>query len=125
MRTLLILTIVAPNFVLAQNHDPQLSRTVLRASGEATISVRPDQTRLRLAVITTAGSAERAREKNAERTTNVIAHLREFLGQDADIRSISYSVNKSYSSGFLANNTIEARVPDPAISGKVIDVATK
>src|SRR5437870_2522002 len=121
MRTLLIVTAAAGALLAAQEPRP----TIVRATGEAEVSVRPDQTRLRLAVISTAGNAEHARAKNAERTTEVIARLREFLGQDADIRTANFSLNKNYSNGFFANNTIEVRVHDPAITGKVIDVAAK
>jgi uncharacterized protein YggE len=53
---------------------------------------------LRLAVVATAGNAERARAKNAERTTEVIARLRALLGQDANIRTANYSLTQSLQS---------------------------
>jgi uncharacterized protein YggE len=125
MRTLLILTTVATTLLTAQEREPQPRPTIVRATGEAEVSVRPDQTHLRLAVVSTAGNAEHAREKNAERTTALIARLRELLGQDADIRTANYSLTRNYSGGYIADNMIEVRVHDPAITGKVIDVATK
>jgi uncharacterized protein YggE len=125
MRALLILTAVAGTLLPAQEREPQSRPTIIRATGEATASVRPDQTRLRLAVISTAGTADHARAKSAEQTAEVLARLREFLGQDADIRTANYLLNKSYSEGYVAKNTIEIRVLDPATTGKVVDVATK
>lgn len=125
MRTLLFLTAAAGALLAGQEREPQPRLTMVRATGEAEVSVRPDQTRLRLAVASTAGTAEHARAKNAERTTQVIARLREFLGQDADIRTANYSLTKNYSDGYVANNTIDVHVHDPAITGKVIDVMTK
>ncbi len=124
MRTLLIVS-AAGAMLAAQERDPQPRPTIVRATGEATVSVRADQTRLRFAVVSKAGAIESARAKNAERTADVIARLRQFLGQDADIRTANYSLNKNYSDGYVANNTIDVRVHDPAIAGKVIDVATK
>src|SRR5437879_9407887 len=106
MRTLLMIS-AATCALLAQERDPQQRPTMVRATGEAEVSVRADQTRLRMAVTSTAGTAERARAKNAERTTEVIARLREFLGQDADIRTANYSMNKNYSTGYVVNNNIE------------------
>jgi uncharacterized protein YggE len=50
----------------------------------------------------TAGTAEQAREKNAERTTEVIARLREVFGPDAVIRTANYSLNTNYSNGYAA-----------------------
>ena len=125
MRTLLILTAALSALLVAQEREVQPRPTIVRATGDAAVSVRPDQLRLRLAVVSMAGTAEHARTKNADRATEVIARLREFLGHDADIRTANYSLNKNYSDGYVANNTIEVRVHDPAITGKVIDVATK
>jgi len=93
--------------------------------GEATVEVRPDQTRLRIGVVSTAGAAERASAKNAERTSEVIARVREVLGQDADIRTSNYSLTKTFTDGYAANNTLEVRVHDPALMGKVIDASAK
>jgi uncharacterized protein YggE len=93
--------------------------------GEVTVEVRPDQTRLRIGVVSTAGAAERASAKNAERTSEVIARVREVLGQDADIRTSNYSLTKTFTDGYAANNTLAVRVHDAALMGKVIDAATK
>jgi len=78
--------------------EAPLRSTMVRATGEAAVSVRPDAARLRLAVVATAGNAERARAKNAERTTEVIARLRALLGQDANIRTANYSLTQSLQS---------------------------
>jgi len=98
--------------------------TMVRATGEAVVPVVPDRAVVRLALMTTARTAERAREKNAKRTTAMVAKLREVLGQDATIGTANYYLNKNYD-GFVANDTIDVQVGDPANAGKVIDVATK
>jgi uncharacterized protein YggE len=123
MKALLVLPTLCIALLPAQ--DAVSRSTVVRASGEAAVSVRPDETTLHVAVVTTAGTAERASAKNAERATSVIARLRELLGQDANIKTANYTLNKSYADGYVAKNMIEIHVNDPIITGKVIDVATK
>lgn len=112
-------------FVAAQERGPQAPPAVVRATGEAVGSVRADQTALRLSVVSTGRSAERAGAKNAEKTTEVVTRLRDLLGQDASIRTVNYTSNKSRVDGYFANNTIEVHAPDPAMAGKVIDEASK
>lgn len=123
MRLLLFLIVLVSSLLPAQ--ESQSRPTVVRASGEAAVSVRPNQSRLRLSVVSTAASAERARAKNAERATDLISRLRALLGQDANIRTAVYSLTRNYTDAYVANNRIEVQVNDPAIAGKIIDIATK
>ena len=125
MRILLILISVFAALVAAQERGSQAPQAVVRATGEAVVSVRADQTALRLSVVSTGRSAERAGAKNAERTTGVITRLRELLGQDANIRTVDYKSTKSRVDGYVATNIIEVHVPDPAMASTVIDAAAK
>jgi hypothetical protein len=125
MRILLILISALGALVAAQERGPQTPQAIVRATGEAVVSVRADQTALRLSVVSTGRSAERAGAKNAEKTTEVITRLRELLGQDANIRTVDYTSSRNRVDGYVANNTIEVHVPDPAMAGKVIDAAAK
>ncbi|MGD0617447.1 MAG: SIMPL domain-containing protein [Bryobacteraceae bacterium] len=125
MRTLLTLISAFGVLAAAQERGLQTLPAVVRATGEAVVSVRADQTALRLSVVSTGRSAERAGAKNAEKTTDVITRLRELLGQDANIRTVDYSSNKSKVDGYVAVNTIEVHVPDPAMATKAIDAASK
>lgn len=84
-----------------------------------------NHTTLRLAVVSTGRTADRARSKNAERTTALIARLRDLLGQNANIRTVDYTSSKNRLDGYVANNTIVVQVQDPAMAGKVIDVAAR
>jgi uncharacterized protein YggE len=125
MRILLILIPVLGALVSGQERGPQTPQAVVRATGEASVSVRADQADLRLSVVSTGRSAERAGAKNAEKTTEVVTRLRELLGQDANIRTVDYTSNKSRADGYVANNTIEVHLQDPAMAGKVIDAAAR
>jgi uncharacterized protein YggE len=118
MRTLLLL-IAAAGPALAE------SPAVVRATGEASVAVQPDQTRVRLSVVSTAANADRAAARNAARCTELIARAREVVGQAAEIHTANYSMTRGYSGGSVATNTIEIRVPDPALTGRLIDVAAK
>jgi len=89
------------------------------------VSVQPNHALVRLAVISRAGTTEHARASNAERATQVIARVREALGQDADIQTKDYLLTHSETDGYVARNMIEIQVHDPALAGKVIDVATR
>ena len=122
MKRLMVLVMACGTVSMAQ--DSQSRPTVIRATGEGVVSAQPDQARLRFAVVSTAGTAERARSRNADIATKVIAQLRDTLGQDADVRTANYSLNR-YADGYAANSTIEVRVNDPTITGKLIDVAVK
>jgi uncharacterized protein YggE len=108
-------------------------RGVVRAYGEATVSVRPDIAKLSVGVTTQASTANEAAGTNAEQVAAVIAALRNVLGQNADIRTISYSLGPNYQyprdggqptlTGFTANNILEVVIPDLSIIGRVIDTA--
>lgn len=101
------------------------SPAVVRATAEATVSIRPDQTRLRVGVVSSAGSAERASAKNAERTTDVITRVRDILGPTAEIHTANYSLARDTANGYTVTNTVEVQVPEPSATGKLIDAMVK
>ncbi len=109
-------------------------RPIVRATGDATISARPDQARINIGVVAEAQSAEAAGAQNAERSNAVITVLRKLLGQTADIHTVNYSLNPAYKyiqgespiiTGYTANNTVQVRITDLAAIGKAIDAVTK
>lgn len=97
--------------------------SVVRAAGDAVVSVQPDRTLLRFAITTTAATAKRAADRNAVRAESVISSLRDLLGAAGDIRTVSYTVNPKYFDGFIADNRIEVRLHDLSLAGKVLDTA--
>jgi uncharacterized protein YggE len=84
-------------------------------------------------VTTQASTANEAAGRNADQVAAVIAALRNVLGQNADIRTISYTLGPNYQypqgggqptiTGFTANNVLEAVMTDLSIIGRVIDTA--
>ena len=111
-----------------------ICRPGVRASGEAVVSVPADQARLNVGVVTQAATAEEAGAQNAEHTTAVIGALRAILGKDADIHTTSYTLNPVYHSGdgsapmivgYGANNTLQVRIDDLTLVGRVLDSVTQ
>ncbi|MBC7924695.1 MAG: SIMPL domain-containing protein [Bryobacteraceae bacterium] len=108
-------------------------RGYIAAYGEASISIRPDQARVNVGVLTQAPTATDAAAKNADQVASVIASLRSVLGAGADIRTINYSLGPTYQyasgggqpmlTGFQANNVVQATIGDTTIIGRVIDAA--
>ena len=118
---------------------PLLAQTTARRGyiagfGEATVSVRPDLAKVNLGVLTQAPSANEAATKNADQTSALITALRAVLGANADVRTVSYSVNPTYTypaggqatlTGFQASNMVQATMTDLGVIGRVIDVGVQ
>ncbi len=102
----------------------------VRAVGQATIAVTPDQAKVDFSVTTQSTTAQSAASSNATLTSAVIAALQSVLGMNAGIRTIGYSLTALYSypqnqpavlTGYSATNTVEATVTDLSSVGRVID----
>lgn len=107
-------------------------RPLVRASGEGIISIRPDQVKVNVGVTNQAQTAQEAADQNASLTSAVLGALRGLLGNNADIRTLGYSLNPVYSNtptpsraiiGYMANNTVQVTLTDLSQAGRVIDTA--
>ncbi len=106
-------------------------RPFVRAYGEASISVQPDQAKVQFGVVTQAPTAQTAANQNATQVTALLAALRSLLGPSAEIKTLSYSLSPIYNypreggqptlTGYTATNIVGVTVPDTTIVGKVID----
>jgi uncharacterized protein YggE len=123
-------TVLAVAALLPAQTNVTPLRGVIRAVGEGRITVRPDVARISFGVVTRAATANEAANANAERSTAMIAKLKELLGPNAEIRTTSYSVSPTYQhapgqepaiTGFVATNQVEATVSDLSLIGRVID----
>jgi uncharacterized protein len=105
----------------------------IRTTGEATLTVKPDQARLDISVVTQAEHAQPAAAENAEKLEAVLVELRKLLGPEADIKTINYVLNPSYRypkqggtptiTGYTATNTVQVKTNDLSQVGKIIDTA--
>lgn len=133
LRSLLVL-IAALQTALPAQERFEAAQTV-SAQGDAVINVRPDQARIQIGVVTQATNAQAAGAQNAKQTSDVLAELKKLLPGSADIRTVNYSIYPNYTqpkegrspviSGYNANNTVEVRIDDLSLVGKVIDAATQ
>ncbi len=117
----------------AQEQVGGAPRPSVRATAEAVVTARPDQAQIDIGVLTQSATARAAADDNARKSDAVIAALRKLLGQDADIKTISYSLNPSYTypkeggqpkiSGYTASNVIQVKTSDLKQVGAIIDTA--
>ena len=105
----------------------------ITATGEASISVTPDQAFVAVGVATQAATAQDASQQNATQAGAVISALQSLLGSSASIKTISYSVSPVYNNppagqspsiaGYLVTNIVQVTLTDLTQVGKVIDTS--
>ena len=131
-RTCLLLSAFTLFGLTAHAQAPQApTRPFVVAFGDATVSTQPDEARVQFSVVTQAATAQGASTQNANQVTAVLAALRSVLGPNADLKTLSYSLNPNYSTprdgtqpviiGYTASNTVEVRMSDLSLIGRVID----
>jgi uncharacterized protein len=107
----------------------------IRVTGEATVTVQPDQARIDIGVTTQAQTAQAAAADNAQRLETALAELRQALGAGVEIKTISYSLNPDYRypkdggkptiTGYTATNVVRVTLNDLTRVGQAIDEATR
>lgn len=136
-RPLLILTVLiaTAGTALAQETAERTSRPSIRVTGDATVTVKPDQAEISIGVVTQAQTAQTAATQNAQKQDAVISELRKALGPNADVKTISYSVSPNYRypreggqpiiTGYTASNIVQVKTTNLQQVGKLIDLATE
>lgn len=105
------------------------SRRTVRASGQAEVSVRPDQARIQIAIVTQAATADEASQQNAATSAAVFDAIRKVIGTTGEIRTLYYNLtpvregNPSRLVGFSVTNAIQVTLNNMNITGRVIDTA--
>ena len=107
----------------------------VQVTGEATVSVKPDQALVEIGVVTQGTTAIAVAAQNAKQTDAVVVDLRKLLGGGNQLKTTSYSVRPNYQapkpgataiiSGFTATNVVEVTLDDLTQVSKVIDSATQ
>jgi uncharacterized protein YggE len=115
--------------VLATAQVTSQTRRTIRAYGEGEVSVRPDQARIQISIVTRAATADQASQENATRSTTVFEEVKKLIGNAGEIQTSYYTVN-AYSegnppkqTGFQVTNSIRVTVNNLNITGRVIDAA--
>jgi len=111
------------------------SRSVVRVSGESTVSVAPDLAVVEIGVVTESDSAQEAATENARKLDATLGELRRAVGSSGRIRTQSYSLNPRYEYpreggrqrklvGYEAANVVQVKTSKLDQVGRIIDAAT-
>jgi uncharacterized protein YggE len=124
-----------PAVLLAQDGNSRVPSHVVRAVGESTLSVAPDQARISVGVITQTANAEDAVAQDAKRTAAVLDALKAIVESKGQVRTTSYTLSPQYKypqgggsptiTGYQASHTVEVTLNDVSMVGKVIDGSSK
>jgi uncharacterized protein YggE len=118
--------------VHAQLPDKRMGPPSVTASGEAVITVEPDQAEIDIGVVTQARNAPDATRENADKLARVMAEIKKTLGKGDEVKTASYSLNPNYRYpqggkpelvGYTATNILRIRTGTLANVGKLIDGA--
>lgn len=118
--------------VQAQLPDKRTGPPSVTASGEAVITVEPDQAEIDIGVVTQAKHAPDAARENADKLARVMAEIKKTLGKGDEVKTASYSLNPNYRYpqggkpelvGYTATNILRIRTGTLANVGKLIDGA--
>src|SRR4051812_43431942 len=72
---------------------------MIHATGTASVTVRPDQAKFTVSVVTRAGTAQDAAAQNAGLTAAVTAKLTSVLTGRGSIKTVSYVISPVYNNG--------------------------
>ncbi len=118
-------------FGLAAQENPRVR--FVRASGDATLSVKPDRAEVTIGVASRAPSAQEASSKNADESARLFSAIKQVLGSGGEIKTSGYSLSPQYDysnghaprlTGYEASNAVNVMVDELSLLGKVIDAAT-
>ena len=68
----------------------------VRATGQATISAKPDRAEISIGVVNQSSTAQAAASANATQTTQVIDSIKRTLGSGGELRTSGYSISPQY-----------------------------
>lgn len=134
LRQLFFILILFTSSSVAQETFNKLPPSI-RTSGEAVVTVQPDRARIDVGVVTQANSSQTAVSQNAQKLEATLARLRQLLGANADVKTVSYTLTPNYRypreggeptiTGYTATNIVRVTLDDLTRVGSVIDAASQ
>jgi uncharacterized protein YggE len=100
------------------------------ASGEAVITVEPDQAEIDIGVVSQAKNAPDAARENADKLSRVMAEVKKILGKGDEVKTASYSLTPNFRYpqggkpelvGYTATNVLRIKTGTLTNVGKLID----
>lgn len=129
----MMVAVIAPALAQTPAHS---APPFVRATGEGTATVKPDEAVLSIGVVTQASTADAAASQNATQVNALLQALKKQLGSNGELRTIGYRIEPNYRypppaggsptiSGYTASNTVQATTRDLPSVGSLIDAATR
>jgi uncharacterized protein len=118
-----------PLFLLAISAALAADSGSIQASGSATVTAKPDQATLTVAVVTQGQTAKEAADLNATQADAMIKALETLLNGAGTIQTVSYSLypryvnNGTVIAGYTASNTVQVVTTNLSLVGPLIDQA--
>jgi uncharacterized protein len=112
----------------------QTSPRLVRAMGEGSVTVAPDQVKISIGVVTQAVTAQEAATQNASLSTTVQAALQKALGNAGSIATSGYNITPNYRyptggpaqlTGYTVTNTVDVTTGTISLAGPLVDTATQ
>jgi uncharacterized protein YggE len=129
------LFLVSPAAAQEPAGRPERMPPTIRVTGEAVVTVKPDQAQIDIGVLTQAQTSQAASAENARKLDAVLPELRAALGPTARIETVSYNLQPNYQyprdggrptiTGYTASNLVRVTLQDLSAVGKAIDVTTR
>ena len=129
---LLAVLVFVPSAASAQPNERRPRLPSVTATGEAVITVEPDQAEIDIGVVTQAKNAPEAAKENAEKLARVMGEVKKLLGKGDEDKTASYSLNPNYRYpqggkpeivGYTATNVLHIQTGSLENVGKLIDVS--
>jgi uncharacterized protein YggE len=129
LRESIVFSLLVPGLLCAQD----IAKVhFVRASGEATVTAKPDRAQISIGVVTQALAAQAASSQNAAQTSEVLDAIKRTLGPAGETKTTGYAITPQYQyenghapkiTGYQASNTVLVTLNDLSLVGKVIDMA--
>lgn len=129
-RASVCLVLLVPWTIVAQETS---NPHVVRASGEATVTAKPDRAEISIGVMNDASTAAQASSQNAKQTSAVLDSVKNAIAGHGEVKTTGYTISPQYDyspghpprlTGYQARNTVLVTLDDLPATGKVIDAAT-
>ena len=128
----LIILLLFPALAFSEPTDQSSRPPSVTASGEAVITVEPDQAEIDIGVVTQAKSAPEAARENSAKLARVMAEVQKIVGKGDEVKTASYALTPNYRyppggraeiTGYTATNILRIKTTNLPSVGRLIDTA--
>lgn len=131
----LVLAAAVSGAAIAQEKNQERKPPSVTVTGEAVITVEPDQAEVDIGVVTQARTGIEAARENAEKIEKIVAGIKKILGAGDEVKTASYALEPNYRYpkkggkpeivGYTATNILRVKTGALDSVGGLIDTAMK